>query len=223
MFKLETHLHTKYSSSCGKLDAETILRGYREAGYSGIVVTDHYSRKLFAVLHAEHYSLQDKWQMFLDGYNRLKEMAPNYGIRIYRGVEIRFDENDNDYLLYNFPDELIYDGEEVFPLGIAGFAPRYRRTDAVLFQAHPFRDTCTPAPAWCLDGVEVRNCHPRQKNHNELAQQYAQEHQLRRLCGSDCHQLPDIAGGGILVERLPEDDAELAVMLRAGEYTLIEK
>ena len=50
MYKIETHLHTRYVSQCGWLDAEAIISGYKAAGYSGIVVTDHFNRTTFDYL-----------------------------------------------------------------------------------------------------------------------------------------------------------------------------
>ena len=36
----ETHLHTKESSKCGLVPAAEMVRKYRNAGYTGIVITD---------------------------------------------------------------------------------------------------------------------------------------------------------------------------------------
>jgi histidinol phosphatase-like PHP family hydrolase len=221
MFKIETHLHTKYSSSCGKAGVEDILPGYRDAGYSGIVVTDHFNRYCFGKLGATDWSDADKFKLFLDGYNRVKEAAPDYGLRIYRGAEIRFDECDNDYLLYNFPDELLLESDGLFTMGIAAFAPLAREAGAMIIQAHPYRRPCTPAIACYLDAVEIQNCHPRQINRNELAVEYAKDHGLLGISGSDCHQKVDIGRGGILVETLPEDETQLVQIIRSGKFEMI--
>lgn len=221
MYKIETHLHTKYSSSCGKLDLEQILSGYQEAGYSGIIVTDHFNRTCFEKFGATDWSDEDKFKLFMEGYNRLKEAAPAYGIRIYRGAEIRFDECQNDYLLYNFPDELLLDSEGLFRKGVAAFAPIVRSCGAMMIQAHPYRNPCTPAIACYLDGLEIMNWHPRQTNRNELAQEYAQVHDLLSISGSDCHRLPDIGRGGIGVEEMPADEADVVRILRSGKYQIL--
>ena len=42
MYLLETHCHTKYTSACSRLDAETLVSLYLQNGYSGVVVTDHF-------------------------------------------------------------------------------------------------------------------------------------------------------------------------------------
>jgi len=44
MYKLETHLHTKNNSDCGKETPEKIIEIYSKAGYNGIVCTNHFNR-----------------------------------------------------------------------------------------------------------------------------------------------------------------------------------
>ncbi len=221
MYKIETHLHTTHTSKCGWLEAPEITAGYQAAGYSAITVTDHYNRTTFEYLDIDLHSKADKLEAFLTGYRRMCEEGEKRGIRIYRGAEIRFDECDNDYLLYDWPDALLEDPEAVFHLGIAAFAPLAREAGALLIQAHPYRKGCTPAIACYLDGIEIRNLNPRHENHNERAVEYAEQFHLIQLGGSDCHRKEDIAAGGILSDTLPEDTKELADLIRSGSYTIL--
>ena len=145
----------------------------------------------------------------------------SYGIRVYAGAELRFDGSQNDYLLYGFHDELLADPERVMSEGLEAFAPKYRADGALLIQAHPFRNKCTPAPAELLDGVEVLNLNPRHDSHNDLALAYAEEHHLLMTAGSDCHRPGDEGTTGILAETLPEDSFGYADLIRSGKYTLI--
>lgn len=221
MYKIETHLHTVHSSSCGWLDAATLTEAYQAAGYAGIIVTDHFNRDTFNYLNVDLSGRTDKVLSFLDGYNRMAEEGAKRGLRIYKGAELRFDECVNDYLLFGWPDELLADPEAVFRMGIAAFAPLARAAGAVIVQAHPYRWGCTPAIACYLDGVEVANRNPRHENHNGRAEEYARQFGLLGLCGSDCHQPPDIGLGGILTEELPEDSNAMAALIRSGAFTLI--
>ena len=128
---------------------------------------------------------------------------------------------------YGFPvsygsyDELLADPERVMSEGLEAFAPKYRADGALLIQAHPFRNKCTPAPAELLDGVEVLNLNPRHDSHNDLALAYAEEHHLLMTAGSDCHRPGDEGTTGILAETLPEDSFGYADLIRSGKYTLI--
>ncbi len=221
MYKIETHLHTKHTSKCGWLWAEDLAAGYQAAGYSAIAVTDHYNRTTFEYLNVDLGSDADKLDAFLTGYYRMQEACAKRGITVYRGAELRFDECDNDYLLYDWPDELLREPEEIFRMGIAAFAPLARQAGALLIQAHPYRKGCTPAIACYLDGVEVKNLNPRHENFNARAEEYASQFHLLRTCGSDCHRTEDIAAGGILSRTLPADTKAFAALLRSGDFTFL--
>jgi len=122
-YRIETHLHTKHTSKCGWLDAAALAEGYVQAGYAAVAVTDHYNRDTFDRLHTDSVSPEEVAAVFLDGFRRMEEECGRRGLRVYRGAELRFDECCNDYLLYNYPDELLARPEEVFHMGIAAFAP----------------------------------------------------------------------------------------------------
>lgn len=221
MYRIETHLHTTYISRCGWLGAEAIMKYYTACGYDAICVTDHYNRECFDYAEIDLTTPGSKTQAFLQGYHRLKKVSEKYNIRVYAGAELRFDESDNDYLLYGFHDALLADPDRVMREGLAAFAPQYRADGALLVQAHPFRKKCTPAPAEYLDGVEVLNLNPRHDSHNDLALAYAKEHHLIMTAGSDCHRPGDQGTTGILSDTLPEDSFGLADLLRSGNYTII--
>lgn len=221
MYKIETHLHTNHTSKCGWLDAAALAEGYAKAGYAAIAVTDHYNRDTFEYLNIDTTCPGDVITPFLEGFRRMEAECAKWGLKVYKGAELRFDESCNDYLLYNYPDELLADPEKIFHLGIAAFAPLAREARALLVQAHPYRKKCTPAIACYLDGVEVLNCNPRHESRNDRAEEYAALHGLLRTGGSDCHRTEDIGLGGILTEELPEDAAGLTRLIREGRYTVI--
>lgn len=221
MHKIETHLHTNHVSKCGWLDAEALIKGYQDAGYSGIIVTDHYNRITFDYLGIDPAAPVDRVGPFLEGYRRMKELGEKVGIHVFKGAELRFDESENDYLLYGWRDDLLADPESIFRMGIAAFYPLAHAAGATLIQAHPYRAKCTPAIACYLDGVEVRNLNPRHDSHNRRAQEYARQFGLIATSGSDCHRTEDIALGGILSRTLPSDSMGMARLIRSRNYTLL--
>lgn len=221
MYKIETHLHTNHVSKCGHLTAAEIVKGYAEAGYSALIVTDHYNRTTFDFLGIDPAAPGDKLTPFLDGYRRVREEAERAGIRVFRGAELRFDECDNDYLFYGWLDDILAEPEEVFRMGIAGFAPMARAAGGLIIQAHPYRRSCTPAIARYLDGVEVLNRNPRHDSHNDRAEAYAQEYGLIRTSGSDCHRTEDIGLGGIVTDYLPSDILSMTRLIRSRRFELL--
>lgn len=222
MYKIELHLHTKYSSGCGQMSAQELISGYKAAGYQAIVVTDHYNRDTYAMLGIDPAAPVDRLTPFLEGYRRMKEEGEKQGIKIYRGAELRFDGSPNDYLLFNYPDSMLSDPEKLFTMGLPAFYEAHLGTGSLLIQAHPNRSWCAPADPQFLDGVEVYNMHPFHLNQNELTAAMAEANpHLIRTGGSDCHEPRHLGRGGIVCETLPKDEEELAALLKSGNYTII--
>lgn len=223
MFKIETHLHTCHSSACGQMTAREIVDAYLEAGYSGLILTDHYNRDTFRYLNVDTKLPGNHLAAFLTGYRELARIGEKRGLKIYRGAEVRFDGSWNDYLLYGYSDGLLQDPEAVFTMGAELFYERVKADGALLIHAHPYRNGGEPTTPTALDGVEVLNTNQHHDNRNDLALAFAQENGLLQTSGSDCHYPMHVGKGGILVERLPENDAELVSLLRSRKYELIRK
>ena len=85
MFKLELHCHSRDVSDCATCSAEDEIRIYREAGYSGIVTTNHINRYSFKGL--EDAQWEDKVAYFMAGYEKLKAAAGD-GFDVLLGCEI---------------------------------------------------------------------------------------------------------------------------------------
>lgn len=222
MYKIELHLHTKYSSGCGQMDEFELISGYKEAGYSGIVVTDHYNRDTYRMKGIDPDGPGDKLTPFLEGYYKVKAEGDRQGIKVYRGAELRFDENYNDYLFYGYSDEQLAEPGKIFAMTPMEFANLHRPFGTIMIQAHPYRWMCTPADPAALDGVEIMNMHPGHDSRNHLAVEMAEQNpQLIRTGGSDTHEERHMCRGGILAETLPADEKELVELLRSGKYTII--
>lgn len=221
MYKIETHLHTSHVSQCGRMEAAAIVEAYQAAGYSALIVTDHYNRTTFDYLGVDPAGQSDRIGAFLEGYRLVRAEGQKRGIRVFKGAELRFDESENDYLLYGWRDDLLSEPDSVFRMGIAAFSPIARSQGALLIQAHPYRRGCTPAIACYLDGVEVINTSPRHDSRNPMARAYAEEFGLIALSGSDCHRLEDVARAGIVSEHLPSDSMGMMRLLRSRNYRLL--
>ncbi len=222
MFKIETHLHTLYTSACAIISAQQIVDGYLSAGYDAVIVTDHFSRDTFRHLGTDTAAGQDKVDAFLRGYREVKREGERRGLRVYRGAEVRFDGSWNDYLLYGFSDALLRDPEAVFTMGVEAFYEKCREDGALLIHAHPYRNGGTPTTPAALDGVEVCNANYDHDERNDLALAFAQKYGLLQTAGSDCHGPKQVGNAGIETAYLPRDERELVALLRSGEYHIFE-
>lgn len=219
MFKYDTHVHTKESSSCGLISGAEVAQLYKDAGYDGIVITDHYFRWGFENLLSQKWS--DKVDCFLRGYRSALAESQSNGLKVFLGMEIRFDENPNDYLIYSFDEKFLYDNPELYKLGLREFGILAKKKNILIFQAHPFRLNIEPADPKLLDGVEVYNCNPRHEARNHLSLQYAAQNSLLELSGSDFHQMEDLALGGIETDFPLKSTKDFAKVLKNKSYRMI--
>ena len=92
----DTHVHTDESSACGKIPGRQAARLYKAAGYHGIVVTDHYTRKYFRSCAGRTWD--EKLDSFLAGYREARAEGDKIGLRFFR-AELALQHPYNDFLL----------------------------------------------------------------------------------------------------------------------------
>lgn len=192
MVKTEFHLHTAETSPCGMVPGREIIHALAEAGYGGVIITDHYLPGMFDSPQTRDH--------FLMGYHAAREAGEALGVTVFPGMEMRLAGADNDFLVYGMEEndfaELPADLSR-YPL--KDFHAYCHAHGWLLYQAHPFRSWCEVQNPAYLDGVEVFNGNPRQISHNALALAFARENRLLEVAGGDVHQLGDIREQGMLV------------------------
>lgn len=194
---LDTHVHTSQVSICGKISADQMVRLYKKAGYQAIIITDHYCKEYFDDLG--NIPWQEKIEYFLSGYKLALSEGNNIGIKVFLGLEIRFTNGPEDYLVYGLDEDYLIENPKLYNDTLTSFRARISQRDALIIQAHPFRKTLTPASPELLDGVEIYNGNPRHDSKNEMAYAYARDNNLKMIAGSDAHQIEDIGKAGIWI------------------------
>lgn len=215
MFLTETHMHTSLASPCAQVLPEVSIPLYAQAGYSTVVITDHFKRFCRRHYHAD--SDREWADRFLSGYRAARKAAEECGkMTVLLGMEICFDENANDYLVYGPTEEDFLREPEMYAMGIRRFHAYAQERGWLVLQAHPFRNFMVRCrPEW-IDGAEVCNANPRHDSRNLLAHAWAAEHGLLMTAGSDYHQPEDIARGGLLTAQPIRTTAELIAAIRGG-------
>jgi predicted metal-dependent phosphoesterase TrpH len=209
---IDMHVHTGEVSPCGRVKARKVVRMYHEAGYHGIVITDHFYDGFFESLTGLTWT--QKIDRFLHGYREAAEEGSKIGLYVLLGAEFRFPENFNDYLIYGLDTDFLYKHPKLYSLGLNHFSKQLADTDILIYQAHPFRAGIVPADPLLIQGVEVFNGNPRHDSRNHLAYQYAAEHRLKMVSGSDFHQPQDVGTGGIAIAERINDATELSRLLK---------
>ena len=101
-FLYETHMHTCQASACGKCTGKEHARFYKEQGYTGIIMTDHFFGGNTAI--DRKLPWEERIDLFWRGYEDAKEEGDRIGLDVFFGLEqnFRFDE----YLI--LPDARLY-------------------------------------------------------------------------------------------------------------------
>lgn len=222
MFMYETHVHTAENDLCAYVKARDIVRMYQDAGYDGMVVTDHYFSLFFQwfaeeLKGADHVKIVDRW---LRGYCEARNAGEALGFTVLLGAEVRFDGTINDYLVYGLTEAFLKKAPLLNRLKDLKALLSVLPEDTCVVQAHPFRNKMTVQDPTDLFGIEVHNGGT-EPFRNEMAKVFAQHYGKTMLSGSDFHRPEHLARGGIATKERITCQKDLIDTLRSGEYTLL--
>lgn len=218
--KIELHCHSSGISMCSDISAPDMIRYYREEKYQGLVITNHFYPWFPKTQKAYEKYVED----YIEEYHFLKEIGEGVGIKVYLGMEIRFKENENDYLLYGIDEDFVRaipreckTLEEFIP-----FVRQYQ--NVILIQAHPFRNGMILKDSELLDGIEVYNLHPNHNSRVGLASKYADmEGFAICTCGTDFHHIGQHGLSALLTRELPENEVALVECIKNEQVYKIGK
>ncbi len=219
MFKTELHLHSRDVSRCARVDVDTIIKKYSDGGYSTVVLTNHFNKGT-----SNDWGCKD-WTEFVDmvigAYNKLKDAAKGK-LEVLLGIELRFNENMNDYLVYGITEKFLREHEYIYDMNAYEFSKLAKENSLLFIQAHPFRSGMTVTDPRILDGVEVFNGHMGHDSRNDIANMWADKFGLIKTSGTDFHYADVPTNAGILTEEKITDISQLVDVIKSGKYTLIK-
>ena len=222
MFLYEMHQHTAPCSACGRADPRKTVHVLKEAGFSGMVLTNHFLHGNTGIDRAL------PWEEFVKYYENDYLAAKDEGDIIDFDVIFGIEEHvgrGKEILLYGITPEFLYAHPEFADGKLETISKAVHDFGGLVFQAHPFRnrdyipDPDELLPVEPLDGIETYNaCNP--EDENIRAEKYAEENGLLISAGSDAHTEDFPRRYGIASERRIKNSAELAEVLKSGDYKL---
>ena len=188
-------------------------------GFSGLVVTDH--------LHPEYLSridTQHNWDMVMDhyltGYHASKKRGDEVGLDVILGAELRFPENDNDYLVYGIDEQWLRSNPYMCCMSAQEFYDKFHN-EVLIIHAHPFRAGSAPVQETAIHGAEIINNNPRHPNNNDQALAMCRRHpEYFRLAGSDTHRDGDEARAGVILPERVKDSRAYKHMIETMQFQL---
>ena len=223
MYLYETHLHTSPASGCAKWCAEEAVAYYKNAGYAGIFITNHFLDDDLPALRKLPYALQI--ELYCADYEEGLRAGEKLGLSVFLGIEITY--KGSDFLVYGLDKAWFLSHPEIDGMPIKDFLALAQSYGALVIHAHPFResgyiDHIRLYPR-SVHGVEIDNAN-RSTFENEMAKQYAANYNLIPFAGSDIHgKEPHGERAGMCCEVPIENEKDFVQKVLAGEMTPFHK
>ena len=216
-YRIELHCHTYPVSKCSQASPEKLVDLYKAAGYDAVVITDHinYTYRL-----RERYATDyDAAEYFLSGYRQAKEYGDKVGMNVILGMEYCAD--GHDILVYGIDEEFVHKTVPYVNAPLWMFREDLKDDNTLIINAHPFRGGVCELDDKNLDGAEVFNFCPGDRDRNGLIARYAKEHNIGIItCGSDFHTPGEEDMVCLRTKVLPKDSFELAKILKSMDYLI---
>ena len=155
----DPHTHTAETSKCGHLLAADVVERYVKHGFSGLVVTDHLHPEYLSRIDTEH-DWQKAMDHYLSGYKASKKRGDELGFDVILGAELRFPQNDNDYLVYGIDEDWLRSNPYMCCTSAREFYEKFHN-EVLIIHAHPYGDGNTTVFEDAVDGTEIINGNPR--------------------------------------------------------------
>ena len=220
MYRYETHLHTSPVSRCARADVRETLEFYKEMGYDGVFITNHFLDGNVNI--NEPMTYEEKINFYCSDYEEALRLAPEIGIKVFFGVELSY--LGTDFLIYGLDKAWYLAHPEIMEMKKSEELPFIMAEGALVIHAHPYREAGYIAHIRLyprsVHGVEIVNA-CRTELENRMADQYARAYDLLPFAGSDNHiagKLPKLAG--MESERPIEEEADFVKSVLAGELSV---
>jgi hypothetical protein len=227
----ETHLHTSQGSACGLNTGSDMAKACKEAGYDGIIVTDHFFYGNTAVDRSLPWSV---WvEEFCKGYEDAKKEGDRIGLKVFFGWEACY--KAVDFLVYGLDKAWLLDHPEIRDASISEQYQLVKASGGMVIHAHPYREEvyipCVRLYPEYVDGVETVNAahyikyrrNDQIPDWDEKALKYAQKHDFRMTAGSDIHSTNLILGGMAFKEELHTIQDYIKAVMERKECRLLGK
>lgn len=215
-YRLELHAHSSPASGCSEVPADELVRVFKEAGYDGIALTNHF------IANSDYTgSKENTIEMFKKDIYLAQETGDKLGIKVYAGAELRFhNHSNNDYLFFGYTLDELPDIFDYLNTDLETFVKEYKKESSLLIQAHPFRNNMIRMNSDLLDAIEAFNVHQNHNSRVAVAAKYAAAEGKIMTVGSDYHH-PGFEGiSATRTKVLPKDESELISIVKNDDFIM---
>ncbi len=207
----ETHMHTSECSACGAGSGAEMAGVYAAAGYTGVIVTDHFFYGNTAVDRRLPWS---QWvEKFCLGYEHVKAEGDKLGLQVFFGWESCY--GGTEFLVYGPDKEWLLTHPEIRDATVEEQIDLVHEAGGIVCQAHPFREAdyiseirLFPDHVDAVEGINASHSSlvkkTRNPEFNDRAIKYAKENHLPMTAGSDQHSTQMLWGGMVFPRKLAD-------------------
>ena len=225
-YRYEMHCHCNWCSACAHSSPQAMAQAYYQAGYAGMVLTDHFLSGNSAIDRSLPW--KDKVEAYWRAYEAARDWARGRSrdFTVLFGLEHQYG-GGKEVLTYGIDLDFLLAHPNLDQYSLADYTDAVRRAGGLISMAHPYRhadyidDTILPQPRY-LDGAEVYN-YGNTPEENRQAYELAREHRLIPTSGGDVHREDEenLAKAGIALASPIATGEELVQVLRSLDYRII--
>ena len=225
-YRYEMHCHCNWCSACAHSSPQAMAQAYYQAGYAGMVLTDHFLSGNSAIDRSLPW--KDKVEAYWRAYEAARDWARGRSrdFTVLFGLEHQYG-GGKEVLTYGIDLDFLLAHPDLDQYSLADYTDAVRRAGGLISMAHPYRhadyidDSILPQPRY-LDGAEVYN-YGNTPEENRQACELAREHRLIPTSGGDVHKEDEenLAKAGIALSSPIATGEELVQVLRSLDYRII--
>ncbi len=224
----ETHMHTCESSACARSTGKEMAQAAKEAGYTGIIITDHswYGNNCIdAGLGWEEWITQ-----FAKGYENARKWGEQIGLDVFFGYESCY--HGTEFLVYGVDKEWLLSHPQIKDASIKEQHQLIKTAGGMVIHAHPYREAgyipeirLFPEDVDGVEGINAAHSSSKSTGHHcpefdSRAIAYARKQALPMTAGSDVHTSRLLGGGMAFKRKLHSIEDFCQAVLGGEEYLL---
>lgn len=190
-YRYETHLHTNQASACGISPGKAYIRPYLDAGYSGIIVTDHFFNGNTNISYKLPW--KERVRRLCSGYEEAKAYGDRSGLSVFFGFEYSYGQDE--FLVYGLSPEYLAEHPEIMGWDHRTLYETVDKEGGLVVQAHPFRErgylsriSLHPHTVHAVEVINGEN----EEEFDRKARKYAEHYNLPMIAAADIHDVGKI-------------------------------
>ena len=226
-FQYDLHVHTSQGSLCGRSTGAEIAKAYKDAGYAGIVITDHH---FGGNTRPDRNLPWEEWaEAFCSGYWDAKQTGDAIGLQVFFGWESGF--HGTEFLIVGLTPEWMKQHPELRDCSIQEQYQLVHESGGLVIHAHPFRRRpyirdvrLYPDYIDAVERINASHSNPAvadKPEYDDEAAAFAKKYHKPVTAGSDQHDSVNLRGAGICFKRKMQSAKDLVQAIKNREDSIL--